>query len=44
MSRKIVLATGYAGKVREMASLLAAVGMDVVAQTELEWALLKKPG
>ncbi|NGE24681.1 non-canonical purine NTP pyrophosphatase, partial [Klebsiella pneumoniae] len=35
MTRKIVLATGNAGKVREMASLLADAGMDVVAQTEL---------
>ena len=33
--QKIVLATGNAGKVRELASLLADFGLDVVAQTEL---------
>lgn len=33
--KKVVLATGNAGKVRELASLLADFGLDVVAQTEL---------
>jgi XTP/dITP diphosphohydrolase len=32
---KVVLATGNAGKVRELAHLLADFGLDVVAQTEL---------
>jgi len=33
--KKVVLATGNAGKVRELAHLLAEFGLDVVAQTEL---------
>ncbi|NCO46040.1 MAG: RdgB/HAM1 family non-canonical purine NTP pyrophosphatase, partial [Vibrio sp.] len=33
--KKIVLATGNQGKVREMADLLVDFGFDVVAQTEL---------
>lgn len=33
--QKVVLATGNAGKVRELADLLAAFGLDIVAQTEL---------
>ncbi|EOG5520880.1 XTP/dITP diphosphatase [Cronobacter turicensis] len=33
--QKVVLATGNAGKVRELASLLQEFGLDVVAQTEL---------
>ena len=33
--QKVVLATGNAGKVRELAHLLASFGLDVVAQTEL---------
>ncbi|WP_072570519.1 MULTISPECIES: XTP/dITP diphosphatase [unclassified Enterobacter] len=33
--QKVVLATGNAGKVRELASLLNDFGLDVVAQTEL---------
>lgn len=33
--KKVVLATGNAGKVRELAHLLAQYGLDVVAQTEL---------
>lgn len=33
--QKIVLATGNAGKVRELASILRDFGLDVVAQTEL---------
>ncbi|EDL1299197.1 non-canonical purine NTP pyrophosphatase, partial [Salmonella enterica subsp. enterica serovar Typhimurium] len=33
--QKVVLATGNAGKVRELASLLSDFGLDVVAQTEL---------
>ncbi|MFZ6043515.1 non-canonical purine NTP pyrophosphatase, partial [Vibrio natriegens] len=31
---KLVLATGNQGKVREMASLLADFGFDVVAQSD----------
>lgn len=33
--QKVVLATGNAGKVRELASLLGDFGLDIVAQTEL---------
>ena len=33
--QKVVLATGNAGKVSELAHLLASFGLDVVAQTEL---------
>ncbi|MEW6486011.1 MAG: RdgB/HAM1 family non-canonical purine NTP pyrophosphatase [Pseudomonadota bacterium] len=33
--QKVVLATGNAGKVRELAEPLAAFGLDIVAQTEL---------
>ncbi|WP_340611171.1 XTP/dITP diphosphatase [Xenorhabdus bharatensis] len=33
--QKVVLATGNAGKVRELADLLAGFGLDIVAQTEL---------
>lgn len=33
--QKVVLATGNAGKVRELASLLQDFGLEVVAQTEL---------
>ncbi|MBA0035736.1 XTP/dITP diphosphatase [Pantoea sp. BIGb0393] len=33
--QKVVLATGNPGKVRELADLLAAFGLDIVAQTEL---------
>ncbi|MGP3591394.1 XTP/dITP diphosphatase [Vagococcus sp. WN89Y] len=33
--QKVVLATGNAGKVRELASLLNDFGLDVIAQTEL---------
>ncbi|BBR81711.1 non-canonical purine NTP pyrophosphatase [Klebsiella quasipneumoniae] len=33
--QKVVLATGNAGKVRELASLLEDFGLDIVAQTEL---------
>ncbi|MGL4268343.1 MAG: non-canonical purine NTP pyrophosphatase, partial [Plesiomonas sp.] len=32
--QKVVLATGNQGKVREMADLLSAFGLDVVAQSE----------
>ncbi len=32
--QKVVLATGNAGKVRELASLLSDFGLDIVAQTE----------
>ena len=34
--QKVVLATGNAGKVRELASLLEDFGLDIVAQTELD--------
>lgn len=44
MTRKIVLATGNAGKVREMASLLADAGMNVVAQTELGVGSVEETG
>jgi len=33
--QKVVLATGNPGKVRELADMLAAFGLDIVAQTEL---------
>jgi len=33
--KKVVLATGNPGKVRELANLLADFGLDIVAQTEL---------
>jgi XTP/dITP diphosphohydrolase len=33
--RRVVLATGNAGKVRELAALLAPLGMQIVPQTEL---------
>lgn len=33
--KQVVLATGNAGKVRELASLLADFGLNIVAQTEL---------
>lgn len=33
--QKVVLATGNAGKVRELASLLSDFGLDIVAQTDL---------
>ena len=33
--QKVALATGNPGKVRELADLLAAFGLDIVAQTEL---------
>ncbi|RPH26102.1 XTP/dITP diphosphatase [Buttiauxella warmboldiae] len=33
--QKVVLATGNAGKVRELADLLGDFGLDVIAQTEL---------
>ncbi|CDH06378.1 putative protein controls HAP (6-N-hydroxylaminopurine) mutagenesis (Ham1) [Xenorhabdus bovienii str. oregonense] len=33
--QKVVLATGNAGKVRELADLLTDFGLDIVAQTEL---------
>lgn len=33
--QKVVLATGNAGKVRELATLLSDFGLDIIAQTEL---------
>ncbi len=33
--QKVVLATGNTGKVRELADLLSAFGLDIVAQTDL---------
>lgn len=33
--QKVVLATGNPGKVRELAELLSAFGLDIVAQTDL---------
>ncbi|GAR88359.1 dITP/XTP pyrophosphatase [Salmonella enterica] len=41
--QKVVLATGNAGKVRELASLLSDFGLDVVAQTERALTPRKKP-
>jgi len=35
MAQKIVLATGNQGKVKEMADVLASLGFEVVAQTDL---------
>ncbi|WP_336819446.1 XTP/dITP diphosphatase [Cedecea sp. MMO-103] len=42
--QKVVLATGNAGKVRELASLLADFGFDVVAQTELNVESVEETG
>lgn len=42
--QKVVLATGNAGKVRELASLLADFGLDVVAQTELNVESVEETG
>ncbi|WNJ80222.1 XTP/dITP diphosphatase [Cedecea neteri] len=42
--QKFVLATGNAGKVRELASLLADFGLDVVAQTELNVESVEETG
>ncbi|NIF34261.1 XTP/dITP diphosphatase [Enterobacter sp. Cy-643] len=42
--QKVVLATGNAGKVRELADLLADFGFDVVAQTELNVESVEETG
>ncbi|WP_312741501.1 XTP/dITP diphosphatase [Cedecea neteri] len=42
--QKVVLATGNAGKVRELANLLADFGFDVVAQTELNVESVEETG
>lgn len=42
--QKVVLATGNAGKVRELASLLNDFGLDVVAQTELNVESVEETG
>ncbi|SMG59234.1 XTP/dITP diphosphatase [Cedecea sp. NFIX57] len=42
--QKVVLATGNAGKVRELASLLADFGFDVIAQTELNVESVEETG
>ncbi|AIR59456.1 nucleoside-triphosphate diphosphatase [Cedecea neteri] len=42
--QKVVLATGNAGKVRELADLLADFGLDVVAQTELNAESVEETG
>ena len=42
--KKIVLATGNQGKVREMSDLLADFGFDVVAQTELNVSSVPETG
>lgn len=42
--QKVVLATGNAGKVRELADLLADFGLDVVAQTELNVESVEETG
>ncbi|SJL84938.1 XTP/dITP diphosphatase [Vibrio palustris] len=44
MNKKIVLATGNQGKVREMAGLLADFGFDVVAQSELNVSSVAETG
>ena len=42
--QKVVLATGNAGKVRELSSLLADFGLDVVAQTALNVESVEETG
>ncbi|MGL4725331.1 MAG: XTP/dITP diphosphatase [Scandinavium sp.] len=42
--QKVVLATGNAGKVRELSSLLSDFGLDVVAQTELNVESVEETG
>ena len=42
--KKIVLATGNQGKVREMADLLADFGFDVVAQSEFNVSEVAETG
>lgn len=42
--KKVVLATGNPGKVRELASLLADFGLDVVAQTDLGVSAAEETG
>lgn len=42
--QKVVLATGNAGKVRELADLLADFGLDVVAQTALNVESVEETG
>lgn len=44
MNKKIVLATGNQGKVREMAGLLADFGFDVIAQSELNVSSVPETG
>lgn len=42
--QKVVLATGNPGKVRELADLLSAFGLDIVAQTDLGVASVEETG
>ncbi|AMX08349.1 hypothetical protein A0R60_4126 [Enterobacter asburiae] len=42
--QKVVLATGNAGKVRELASLLNDFGLDVVARPIWAWSPPKRRG
>lgn len=42
--QKVVLATGNPGKVRELADLLSAFGLDIVAQTDLDVASAEETG
>jgi XTP/dITP diphosphohydrolase len=42
--RRVVLATGNAGKVRELAALLAPLGMEIVPQTALGIASVAETG
>ncbi|HGN0024920.1 TPA: XTP/dITP diphosphatase [Proteus mirabilis] len=42
--QKVVLATGNPGKVKELASLLADFGLDIVAQTELGVGSVEETG
>lgn len=42
--KKVVLATGNPGKVRELANLLADVGFEVIAQTDLNVSSVEETG
>lgn len=44
MKQKVVLATGNAGKVKELANILSDVGLDVIAQTELNVDSVEETG
>lgn len=42
--QKVVLASGNAGKIRELSTLLADFGLDLIAQTELKVDSVKETG